>query len=857
MIMRLARMLVACAGLSLGTTALADERLALVIGNSGYPTPLHTAVADARLIADTLEGLGFAVAYLENADMPAMRAGLRDFGERLQHQPDAIAIVYFAGHALQHDGENYLLPLGARIDRPADIWFEGLALSDVFVVLAGADLQLATVILDASRSAPFPGFDYGLAPLQAPARTIVALAAPPGEIASDGPGPHGAYAAALAAALTVPGLPLEAAFKRVRREVMVATGGRQTPWESSSLSATDITLAESAVPSADLPDDPDQEGIELVFWQIIEDSTESEDFADYLEQFPDSPFRALARARLHALRSTEGAVAPGPPPPNPEPIPEPAPAYTAIERYPAMTFDRDTVAPDQTLTVEFWLAEEALTPSIRIAPGPNTEVTGGGAIATELPGVGPWDIRAVLSAPGFALVEGEASQLLSLPALGPSSPALFVLMPEAIDKPERTIQVTLWHDGGYLARLSRTVRVVSGAAAVTDKSKSGHSLRQRPASLDSRILVPDLTVHVLYDDPATLGPGQVIVASPHFSPPSRLMVESMATTPDLDEWLGDRYAEILATAISADQAGDGEAAGPVRQLAAARLRGVGCDLYRHFAPAPFKRVLEALRADPAVDLHAIQVFSNNPLLPWEIMVPAADCGDTGIDFLGIDYALARWHADGGPRQLDRPEQRLEVEQMVVIAPRYEGAHYLPYQESELAVLSGLAGYRETPGHFSAVSELFASGARGVVHFAGHGEASGGGYRIKLEDADLDVGTWRGLGGAIKGEGLFFFFNACEVGQARAVASFVEGWAPAVLDAGASGFVGGLWPVIDRSAAAVSAGFYGTVADGLARGEAVSVAETFRAVRRRFHETGDPTFLAYAYYGDVNLRLVRP
>jgi CHAT domain-containing protein len=92
-------------------------------------------------------------------------------------------------------------------------------------------------------------------------------------------------------------------------------------------------------------------------------------------------------------------------------------------------------------------------------------------------------------------------------------------------------------------------------------------------------------------------------------------------------------------------------------------------------------------------------------------------------------------------------------------------------------------------------------------------------------------------------------NACDVGQAHRVAHVVYGWGPAVLEVGASGYIGGLWPLGDQGAAAFAGLFYPPLAQG-----PVAVAELLRLTRRHFYETGDPTFLAYVYYGDAHLQV---
>jgi tetratricopeptide (TPR) repeat protein len=149
---------------------------------------------------------------------------------------------------------------------------------------------------------------------------------------------------------------------------------------------------------------------------------------------------------------------------------------------------------------------------------------------------------------------------------------------------------------------------------------------------------------------------------------------------------------------------------------------------------------------------------------------------------------------------------------------------------------------------------------GIVHFAGHGEVLGRNsverqFIIRFEDGTFDVMDWRGLS-VRRGNGrALFFFNACDVGQAESAAGAVEGWGPAALAKGASGYIGGLWPLKDDPASRFAVAFYSAISRMLQHGDA-SVAEALAEARRLVYSTGDATFLAYAFYGDAELALVR-
>ena len=130
------------------------------------------------------------------------------------------------------------------------------------------------------------------------------------------------------------------------------------------------------------------------------------------------------------------------------------------------------------------------------------------------------------------------------------------------------------------------------------------------------------------------------------------------------------------------------------------------------------------------------------------------------------------------------------------------------------------------------------------------------YHLKLEDSRLDALTWRGLttGSGAAPPPSLFFFNACDLGVAESQAGTVSGWAPAVLDSGAGGFIGGLWPLHDRAASRFALRFYSDFQGGAGAGKPLAVAQALQRARAQFFDTGDATYMGYVYYGDVNLEL---
>ena len=128
--------------------------------------------------------------------------------------------------------------------------------------------------------------------------------------------------------------------------------------------------------------------------------------------------------------------------------------------------------------------------------------------------------------------------------------------------------------------------------------------------------------------------------------------------------------------------------------------------------------------------------------------------------------------------------------------------------------------------------------------------------IRFEDGPFDVMEWRGLSVSANRSRALFFFNACDIGQAESMAGVVDGWGPAALAKGASGYIGGLWPLKDDPAARFAVAFYQAISARLQQGSRASVADALAQARRLVYETGDATYLAYAFYGDAQLEFVR-
>jgi len=228
-----------------------EKRIALVIGNAGYQAgALPTAANDAGLIAQTLQAAGFDVVGARDLDQDSLRRALRDFAEKAGSAgPDAVAFVYLSGYALQLAGENYFVPVDARIARDTDVAAEAVRVSDYVRPLAALGLKATIVVLDAARRNPFSisgtPLAGGLALVEPSPGMLMAFNAAPGTIAPEGNGPYGAYALALAEMMREGGLPLADVFDRVRLRVHEMTRGAQVPWNASRVESSFVFFERS------------------------------------------------------------------------------------------------------------------------------------------------------------------------------------------------------------------------------------------------------------------------------------------------------------------------------------------------------------------------------------------------------------------------------------------------------------------------------------------------------------------------------------------------------------------------------------------------------------------------------------
>ena len=217
-----------------------EKRLALVIGNDSYSDmPLKNPGNDARLMAKTLEETGFEVmGPMVNLTKVEMEEAIMSFGRKLR-AANGVGFFFFAGHGMQVGGENYVIPVGARIEDEALVKTRAVNVGDVLAEMESANNRLNVVVLDACRNNPFKrsfrSATRGLGRMDAPSGTMLLYATRPGKVAKDGAGGNGPFTRALTRSMILPGVKIEDVVKRAVNEVEQVTNRTQTPWSEGVL----------------------------------------------------------------------------------------------------------------------------------------------------------------------------------------------------------------------------------------------------------------------------------------------------------------------------------------------------------------------------------------------------------------------------------------------------------------------------------------------------------------------------------------------------------------------------------------------------------------------------------------------
>ena len=317
-----------------------EYRVALVIGNSAYENAkLKNPVNDANDIATALTDLGFEVVLGTNLNRDQIKQKVAEFSPMLKKAD--IGFFYFAGHGLQYNGENFLVPLAFDIGQEKDIPYESLSTAQILNKMDKAGNGVNIVVLDACRNNPYKeNFQsasrglkqsqnrgikrsekagQGLSRINGPSGSFIAYATAPGNVAADGTGKNGLYTQHLLDYMQQPGIPVESVFKKVRIGVINDTKGKQVPWENSSLlgdfyfiesddpvnKSLDFDFVKSAPPAQKNNPPSETDKFELQFWNSVEKARSLPLYKAYLKKYPQGHFVEIAQIQLEQLNQQQ------------------------------------------------------------------------------------------------------------------------------------------------------------------------------------------------------------------------------------------------------------------------------------------------------------------------------------------------------------------------------------------------------------------------------------------------------------------------------------------------------------------------------------------------------------------------
>jgi uncharacterized caspase-like protein len=299
--------------------ALGDKRVALVMGNSAYQNVarLGNPTNDASAMTETLKNAGFDVESRRDLKTSEMRRALRDFSDKVRDAD--VAVVYYAGHGIEVEGANYLIPVDAVLERDIDIYDEAFALDRVLVTIEPAR-QLRLVILDACRDNPFAktmkrtigsrAIGRGLAKVEPTSpNTLIAFASKAGSTASDGDSKNSPFTAALVKHIAKPGLDLRKAFGFVRDDVLKHTSNKQEPYVYGSLGGDDVPLVPAPPPAATSASAPNPNAEVRRDYELALQLGTRDGWTAFLAQIPEGFYANLAKGQLSKIASEEARVA--------------------------------------------------------------------------------------------------------------------------------------------------------------------------------------------------------------------------------------------------------------------------------------------------------------------------------------------------------------------------------------------------------------------------------------------------------------------------------------------------------------------------------------------------------------------
>jgi uncharacterized caspase-like protein len=320
-------MLAVAAVVCVSTPVAAADRVALVIGNGKYvnANTLPNPANDARAMAKALSNIGFDVSFGEDLDHTSMERLVSDFLRKTASAK--ISLIFYAGHGLQVDGRNYLVPIDAKLEAASDLNYETIRLDDILDSLNDDPSRANIIILDACRDNPLArtfasrlgasrsaAVSTGLAAYSTVGSgTLIAFSTAPGQVALDGNGANSPFTEGLLKYLATPGLEVRQMLTRVRDDVARATHDRQLPWDNSSLRG-DVYLASAptaaVIPPSDAQVPPSGASVsrsaasapDEVAWNFVKDTHDSDEVRRFITEFPGSPHLIEAAEKLAALQ---------------------------------------------------------------------------------------------------------------------------------------------------------------------------------------------------------------------------------------------------------------------------------------------------------------------------------------------------------------------------------------------------------------------------------------------------------------------------------------------------------------------------------------------------------------------------
>jgi Caspase domain len=289
------------------------RKIALIIGNSAYSntSALTNPANDAQLVANAARMAGFDVTIASDLTMSTFQRTLRDF--RIAADGSEVAMIYYAGHGIEGQGKNWLIPVDSKLESQFDLPYEAINMDRLLESLGGAQVRI--VILDSCRNNPFGNaWKAGVRAVPMGLNgteyedVLVIYAAAPGQTAMEGTGVNSPFAASLAKRLPEPGLPIQLLGGAVRDDVLAATGGKQRPFVSASITGTPIFLVGAPRPAPVQIAAPavsgggDRSMLDALMWQGAVSSNTLAGFQAYLREFPVGVFSNVAKESIAKMQ---------------------------------------------------------------------------------------------------------------------------------------------------------------------------------------------------------------------------------------------------------------------------------------------------------------------------------------------------------------------------------------------------------------------------------------------------------------------------------------------------------------------------------------------------------------------------